>query len=107
MKLLNSFAFADKVDTATLRISPGGTSIVGGQGAWPQNLPLKFLLEPQILPPKNINDNYPKFYPMNFRYDPRMGTFSQRLRLVVTELPKFFLLLVNLAGPCPKVCLQT
>ena len=92
MKLLNSFAFADKVDTATLRISPGGTSILGGRGAWPQNLPLKFLLEPQILPPKYINDNYPKFYPLNFRYDPRMGTFSQLLRLVVTELPKFFLL---------------
>ena len=29
-----------------------GTSILGGRGAWPQNLPLKFLLEPQILPPK-------------------------------------------------------
>ena len=24
----------------------GGTSILGGRGAWPQNLPLKFLLEP-------------------------------------------------------------
>ena len=35
---------------------PGGTSILGGWGggggAWPQILPLKFLLEPQILPPK-------------------------------------------------------
>ena len=28
----------------------GGTSILGGQGAWPQNLPLKFMLKPQILP---------------------------------------------------------
>ena len=30
----------------------GGTSILGGRGAWPQILPLKFLLEPQILRPK-------------------------------------------------------
>ena len=30
----------------------GGTSISGGRGAWPQIFPLKFLLEPQILPPK-------------------------------------------------------
>ena len=37
-----------------LLYNPGGMSIVGGQGRgrWPQNLPLKFLLEPQILPPK-------------------------------------------------------
>ena len=33
-------------------ITRGGTFIFGGRGAWPQNLPLKFLLEPQILPPK-------------------------------------------------------
>ena len=31
---------------------PGSTSILGGRGTWPQNLSLKFLLEPQILPPK-------------------------------------------------------
>ena len=31
---------------------PGGTSILGSRGAWPQDFPLKFLLEPQILPPK-------------------------------------------------------
>ena len=30
----------------------GGTSISGGRGTWPQNLPPKFLLEPQILPQK-------------------------------------------------------
>ena len=38
-------------------IYPGGetTSMLGGRGgggAWLQNLPLKFLLEPQILPSK-------------------------------------------------------
>ena len=30
-------------------------------GAWPQNLPLKFLLEPQILPPKIKVTNTPNF----------------------------------------------
>ena len=56
---------------------------------------------------KNINDKYPKFCPLNFRYDPKIGTFSQLLRLVVTELPKFFLLVGELGLPCPKFCLQT
>ena len=37
---------------------------------------------------KNISDKYPKFCTLNFRYDPKIGTFSQLLRLVVTELPK-------------------
>ena len=32
-----------------------------GRGAWPQNLPLKFLLEPQILPPKICVTNTPSF----------------------------------------------
>ena len=35
-----------------IRKPQGGTSILGGRGAWPQNLPLKLLLESQILPPK-------------------------------------------------------
>ena len=39
----------------------GGTSIFGGWGAWPQNLPLKFLLEPKILPPKIQVSNTPNF----------------------------------------------
>ena len=56
---------------------------------------------------KNIGNKYPKFYPPNFTYDPKIRIFSQRLRLVVTELPKFFLYLVNLAEPYPKFCLQT
>ena len=30
----------------------GCTSILVDRGAWPQNLPLKFVSEPQILPPK-------------------------------------------------------
>ena len=42
---------------------------------------------------KNMSDKYPKFCPLNFRYDPKIETFSQLLRLVVTELPKFLLLI--------------
>ena len=75
MELLNSFAFADKVDTATLRISPGyHIRRLGG-------LAPKFASEILVGAPKFaskiINDNYPKFYPLNFRYDPRMGTFPK------------------------------
>ena len=40
----------------------------------------------------NVGDKYPKFCPLNFRYNPKIGILSQRLRLVVTKLPKFFLL---------------
>ena len=52
---------------------------------------------------KNLSDKYPKFCPLNFRFDPKIGIFPQLLRLVITEVPKFYL--VNLAGPCPKFCL--
>ena len=41
---------------------------------------------------KNIGDKYPKFSPLDFRCDPKIEILSQLLRLVVTELPKFFLL---------------
>ena len=44
---------------------PRGTSISGGWGAWPQNLPLKFVSLPQILSPKIL-------CPLNFRYDPKI-----------------------------------
>ena len=37
---------------ATIVGPQGGTPMLGGRGAWPKILPLKFLLEPQILPPK-------------------------------------------------------
>ena len=69
-------------------------------------LALKFASEILVGAPnfasKNISDKYPKFCLLNFRYDPKIGTFSQLLRLVVTELPKFSSYLVNLAGLCPK-----
>ena len=52
---------------------------------------------------KNINDKYPKFCSLNFRYDPKIGTFLQLLRLVVTELPKFFLLYGELGRTLPQI----
>ena len=69
-----------------------GTSILGGRGAWPQNSASEILVGAPKFASKNISDKYPKFCPLNFRYGLKIGTFSQLLRLVVTELPKFFLL---------------
>ena len=51
---------------------PRGTSISGGWGAWPQNLPLKFVSLPQILSPKIRDEKYPTLCPLNFRYDPKI-----------------------------------
>ena len=39
-------------DSKYTKTSQGVLPIRRSGGAWPQNLPLKFLLEPQILPPK-------------------------------------------------------
>ena len=78
--------------------TPGGTSLLGGRrGAWPQNLPLKLVSEPQILPPKILVARTPNFGFCYFRYDPKSGIPFQFLSLVVTELPKFFFLYGDLA----------
>ena len=69
-----------------------GTSTLGGQGAWPQNLPLKFVSEPQILPPKIQVTSTTNFALLDFRSDPKIGILSQLFYLVVTELPEFVLL---------------
>ena len=52
---------------------------------------------------KIIIDKYPKFCPLNFRYDPKIETFSQLLRFVVTELPKFFHLFGELGWTLPHI----
>ena len=80
----------------------GGTSISGSRGGLAPNFASEILVGAPNFVSNNINDKYPKFCPLNFRYDPKIGTFSQLLRLLVRELPKFFLLWVNLAGPCPN-----
>ena len=54
---------------------PEGTSILGGRGAWPQNLPLKFLLEPKILPPKIKVTNTPNFTLRISDMTPKLGLF--------------------------------
>ena len=55
---------------------PGGTSISGGwgEGAWSQNLPLKFVSELRApnFATKHIGEKYPKLCPLNFRYDPKI-----------------------------------
>ena len=87
--------------------SPGGTSILGGRGGLSPNFASEILVGAPNFASKNINDKYPKLCPLNFRYDPKIGTFSQLLRLVVTELPKFFLLVDELGRTLPQFCLQT
>ena len=37
---------------------------------------------------KNIGDRYPKFCPLNLRFDPKIRIFSQLLSLAVTEFPQ-------------------
>ena len=48
---------------------------------------------PQILDISSVvAPQYHKFCPLDFRSDPKIGILSQLLHLVVTELPKLFLL---------------
>ena len=74
----------------------------GGEGLAP-----KFASEILVGAPnfasKNIGDKYPKFCPLIFRYDPKIVIFSQFLRLVVKELPKFFLLFGELRRTLPQI----
>ena len=52
---------------------------------------------------KNVDDKYPKFCPLNFRFDPKIGILPQLLRLVITELPKFFFLFGELDQTLPQI----
>ena len=71
---------------------PGGTSILGVGGGLATKFASEILVGAPNFTSKNIGDKYPKFCPLNFRYDPKIGIFPQLLCLMVTELPKFFLL---------------
>ena len=87
-RLLIHLIRSDHIDSP-----PGGSaSILGGRGGLAPKFGSEILVGALNFAFKNISDKYPKFCPLNFRYDPKIGTFSQHLRLVVTELPKFFLL---------------
>ena len=52
---------------------PGGTSISGG---WGGGLATKLASEIRVIAPnfatKNIDEKYPTFCPLNFRYDPKI-----------------------------------
>ena len=52
----------------------------------PQSLDIYSVVAPQ----------YHEFCPLDFRSDPKIGILSHLLHLVVTELPKFFLLIGEL-----------
>ena len=84
-------------------IPQGGTSILGGRGGLAPNFASEILVGAPNFTSKNINDKYPKFCPLNFRYDPKIGIFPQFLRLVVTELPKFFFLVDELGRTLPQI----
>ena len=93
---------------AHLKLSPpGGTSILGGWGAWPKKFASEILVGAPNFASKNISDKYPKFCPLNFRYDPKIETFPNFCVLWWQDFPCFSSYLVNLAGPCPKFCLRT
>ena len=67
----------------------------------------EILVEAPNFASKNVSDKYPKFCPLNFRYDPKIGTFPNFCVWWWQNFPNFSSYLVNLAGPCPKFWLQT
>ena len=81
----------------------GDTSILGGRRGLSPQFASEILVGAPNFASKNISDKYPKFCPLNFRYNPKIGIFSQLLRLVVTELPKFFLLFDDLGRTVPQI----
>ena len=84
-------------------MSPGGYFHIRRSGGLAPNFASEILVGAPNFPSKNINDKYPKFCPLNFRYDPKLGLFPNFLRLVVTELPKFFLLVGELGWTLPQI----
>ena len=82
---------------------PGGTSIFGGRRGLAPKFASELLVGAPNFASKNICYKYPKFCPLNFRYDCKIGTFPQLLRLVVTELPKIFLLFGELGWTLPQI----
>ena len=84
-------------------LPPGGYFHIRRSGGLAPNFASEILVGAPNFASKNINDKYPKFCPLNFRYDPKIGIFSQLLRLVVTELPKCFLLVGELGRTLPQI----
>ena len=84
------------------KTSQGGTLILGGRGLAP-NFASEILVGAPNFASKNIGYKNPKFCPLNFRYDPKIGNFPQLLCFVVTEGPKFFLLFGELSWILPQI----
>ena len=100
--LSNNYSTLLKVNYM-LHLSPRGYFHIRRSGGLGPDFASKILVGAPNFASKNINDKYPKFCPLNFRYDPKIGTFSQLLRLVVTELPKFFLVFGELGQTLPQI----
>ena len=71
---------------------PGGCFYIRRSGGLAPKFAFEILVGSPSSASKDISDKYPKFCPLNFRYDPKIGTFPKLLRLVLTELSEFFLL---------------
>ena len=84
-------------------VFPGGYFQIRRSGGLAPKFASEILVGAPNFASKNISDKYPKFCPLNLRYDPKVGTFPQLLRLVVTELPKFFLLFGELGRTLPQI----
>ena len=82
--------------------SQGRTSISGGQEGLAPKLASEILVGAPNVASKNLGDKYPKFCPLNFRFDPNIGIFPQLLLLVIKEVPKFFLLFGELGWNLPQ-----
>ena len=81
----------------------GVTSISRGRRRLAPKFASEILVEAPNFASKNIGDKYPKFFPLNFRFDPKIGIFPQLLHLVMTKLPKFFLLFGELGWTLPQI----
>ena len=68
--------------------SQGRTSISGGREGLAPKLASEILVGAPNFAFKNLGDKCPKFCPLNFRFDPKIGIFPQLLLLVITEVPK-------------------
>ena len=53
---------------------------VGGGGGLAPKFASGILVGAPNFASKNISDKYPEFCPLNFRYDPKIGTFSVDLK---------------------------
>ena len=84
---------------------PGGYFYIRrlGEGGLASKSASEILVGAPNFASKNISDKIPQILPLNFRYDPKIGTFPQLLCLVATELPKFVLLFGELGQTLPQI----